>query len=70
MDIIATRLAPDGSPLAEDRDQILYGFVHVLNAQSERLHKRIESMAREIRDLIHAQDGSEVARHRTHPEDG
>ena len=60
MDIIATRLAPDGSPLAEDRDQILYGFVHVLNAQSERLHKRIESMAREIRELIHAQDGSEV----------
>ena len=60
MDIIATRLAPDGSPLADDRDQILWGFVYVLNAQSERLHKRVESMARDIRELIHAQDGSEV----------
>ncbi len=60
MNIIATRLAPDGSALAEDRDQILWGFVYVLNAQSERLHKRIEGMAREIRELIHAQDGSEV----------
>ncbi len=60
MNIIATRLAPDGSPLAEDRDQILWGFVYVLNAQSERLHKRIEGMAHTIRELIHAQDGSEV----------
>ena len=61
MDIIATGLAPDGSPLAQDRDELLYGFVHVLNAQSERLHKRVDSMARELRELIHAQDGSEVS---------
>ena len=60
MEIIATRLAPDGSPLAADRDELLYGFVHVLNAQSERLQKRVDNMARELRELIHAQDGSEV----------
>ena len=60
MEIIATRLAPDGSPLAADRNQLLYGFVHVLNAQSERLQKRVDNMARELRELIHAQDGSEV----------
>ena len=60
MNIIATRLAPDGSPLAEDRDQLLWGFVHVLNAQSERLHKRVDNMSREIRELIHTQDGSDI----------
>ncbi len=60
MDIIATRLAPDGTPLSQDRSELLYGFVHVLNAQSERLHKRVDSMARELRELIHTQDGSEV----------
>ena len=60
MDIIAARLAPDGSPLADDRDQLLWGFTYVLNAQSERLHKRVESMARDLRELVHAQDGSEV----------
>ena len=60
MEIIATRLAPDGSPLAADRNELLYGFVHVLNAQSERLQKRVDNMARELRELIHAQDGSEV----------
>lgn len=60
MDIIAARIAPDGSPLAQDRNELLYGFVHVLNAQSEHLQKRVDSMAREIRELIHAQDGSEV----------
>lgn len=60
LNIIATSLAPDGSPLADDRDELLYGFVHVLNAQAERLHKRVDNMARELRELIHAQDGTEV----------
>ena len=60
MDIIASRIAPDGSPLAEDRDQLLWAFVHVLNAQCERLDRRVDSLARELRDLIHSQDGSEV----------
>ena len=60
LNIIAARIAPDGSALADDRDELLYGFVYVLNAQSDRLHKRVDSMARELRDLIKAQDGSEV----------
>ena len=60
LNIIATRLAPDGSPLADDRDELLYGFVHVLNAQAERLNRHVDRMARELRDLIQAQDGSEV----------
>ncbi len=60
LNIIATRIAPDGSALAGDRGELLYGFVHVLNAQAERLHKRVDSMTRELRELIHAQDGSEV----------
>ena len=60
LNIIATGIAPDGSPLAEDRNELLYGFVYALNAQAERLHKRVDNMARELRELIHAQDGSEV----------
>ena len=60
LNIIANGIAPDGSPLAEDRNELLYGFVYALNAQAERLHKRVDNMARELRELIHAQDGSEV----------
>ena len=60
LEIIATRLAPDGSPLADDRNELLYGFVHVLHSQSERLHRDVSKMARELRDLIRSQDGSEV----------
>ena len=60
MDLIATRIAPDGSPLEPDRAQLLWGIVHVLNAQTERLFRAASNLGPEIRDLQKEQDGSEV----------
>ena len=60
MDLIATRIAPDGSPLEPDRTQLMWGIVHVLNAQAERLFRAASNLGPQLRDLQTAQDGSEV----------
>ena len=61
MDLIATRIAPDGSPLEPDRTQLMWGIVHVLNAQAERLFRAASNLEPEIRDLQKAQDGNEIS---------
>ena len=60
MDLVTTRIAPDDSPLEPDRVQLLWGIVHVLNAQADRLFRAADKLGPEIRDLQKAQDGNEV----------
>ena len=58
--ILAENVTPDGVQLADEREHLLWGFVNTLNAQVRRLDRRIDRLTPKMRDLQHAQDGSEV----------
>ena len=58
--ILAENVAPDGFQLADERENLLWGFVNTLNAQVRRLDRRIDKLTPRMRDLQNAQDGSEV----------
>ena len=58
--ILAEDVAPDGVQLADERENLLWGFVNTLNAQVRRLDRRIDQLTPKMRDLQAAQDGSEV----------
>ncbi len=61
--IIAQGVCPDGFQIADEREQMLWGFVNMLHAQTQRLDRAVDRLAPEIRDLQTAQDGSEVKAH-------
>ena len=61
--IIAEGVAPDGVQLADEREQMLWGFVNMLHAQTQRLDRAVDRLAPDMRDLQTAQDGSEVKAH-------
>ena len=44
----------------EQIESLLWGFVNMLDAQIRRLDRGVDRMAPEMRDLEHAQDGTEV----------
>ena len=58
--ILAEGVAPDGVQLADEREQMLWGFVNMLHAQTQRLDRSVDRLTPDMRDLQSAQDGSEV----------
>ncbi len=58
--ILADGVAPDGVQLADEREQMLWGFVNMLHAQTQRLDRSVDRLTPDMRDLQTAQDGSEV----------
>ncbi len=60
IDILATRVAPDGSPIADDRPELLWGMVHTLESQARNLQYRIDNDIREHENLRYAEGVNEV----------
>ncbi len=58
--ILAEGVAPDGVQLADEREQMLWGFVNMLHAQTQRLDRSVDRLTPDMRDFQSAQDGSEV----------
>ncbi len=60
VDILATRVAPENSPIASDRAELLWGMVHALESQSRNLQYRIDNDLKEHEDLRYAEGLSET----------
>ena len=52
--------APDGTQLADERRNLLWGFVNTLDAQVQRLDRAADRLIPGIRELQREQDGSEI----------
>ena len=57
---ILAQAAPDGTQLADERANLLWGFVNALDAQTQRLDRAADRLIPGIRDLQREQDGSEI----------
>ena len=58
--LLADAVAPDGFQLADERESMLWGFVRMLDAQTQRLDRAADKLLPDLRDLQREQDGSEV----------
>ena len=58
--ILSTGACPDGTQLADERESLLWGFVNMLHAQTQRLDRSVDRLSPELRDLQKAQDGTEI----------
>ena len=58
--ILAEGVSPDGTQLADERESLLWGFVNMLHAQTQRLDRSVDRLTPEMRDLQRAQDGTEI----------
>ena len=58
--ILAEGVAPDGFQLADERENLLWGFVNCLDAQTRRLDRAADRLVPDLKDLQRSQDGSEV----------
>ena len=58
--ILAQGVAPDGTQLADERESLLWGFVNMLHAQTQRLDRAVDRIVPEMKELQRAQDGTEV----------
>ncbi len=58
--ILAQGVGPDGTQLADERESLLWGFVNMLDAQTNRLDRAADKLMPELRDLQRAQDGTEI----------
>ena len=58
--ILAQGVAPDGYQLADERESLLWGFVNMLDAQTNRLDRAADKLMPDLRDLQRAQDGTEI----------
>ena len=58
--LLADAVAPDGFQLADEREGLLWGFVNMLDAQTQRLDRAADRLMPELRDLQREQDGSEI----------
>ena len=52
--------APDGTQLADERRNLLWGFVNTLDAQTQRLDRAADRLIPGVRELQREQDGSEI----------
>ena len=52
--------APDGTQLADERRNLLWGFVNTLDAQTQRLDRAADKLIPGVRELQREQDGSEI----------
>ena len=58
--LMADVIACDGFQLADERESLLWGFVNMLDAQTQRLDRAADKMMPELRDLQREQDGTEI----------
>ena len=58
--IMAQGIAPDGFQLADERESLLWGFVNMMDAQTQRLDRAADRLLPDLRDLQRAQDGTEI----------
>ena len=58
--LLADAVAPDGFQIADERESMLWGFVNMLDAQTQRLDRAADRLMPELRDLQREQDGSEI----------
>ena len=58
--LLADAVAPDGFQIADEREGLLWGFVNMLDAQTQRLDRAADRLMPELRDLQREQDGTEI----------
>ena len=58
--LLADAVAPDGFQIADERESLLWGFVNMLDAQTQRLDRAADKLMPELRDLQREQDGTEI----------
>ena len=58
--ILAQGVAPDGFQLADERESLLWGFVNMLDSQTQRLDRAADKLTPQLRDLQREQDGTEI----------
>ncbi len=58
--ILCQGVAPDGFQLADERESLLWGFVNMLDSQTQRLDRAADKLMPDLRDLQRAQDGTEI----------
>ena len=56
----AQGVGPDGTQLSDERESLLWGFVNMLDAQTQRLDRAADKLMPELRDLQREQDGTEI----------
>jgi len=61
--LLADAVAPDGFQIADERESLLWGFVNMLDAQTQRLDRTADRLMPDLRDLQREQDGSEIKAH-------
>ena len=59
-EILADSIGPDGTQLADERESLLWGFVNMLDAQTQRLDRTADRLMPGLQDLQREQDGSEI----------
>ena len=60
LDAFVDEVAPDGVQLADERESLLWGFVNTLHMQMTRLDRQVDKLAPKLKELQHAQDGTEI----------
>ena len=58
--IMAEGVCPDGTQIADERESLLWGFVNMLHAQTQRIDRSVDRLTPELRDLQRDQDGTEI----------
>ena len=58
--ILIEGVAPDGVQLADERESVLWGFVNMLDAQTQRLDRAADKRMPALRDPQREQDGTEI----------
>ena len=58
--ILSQGVGPDGFQLVDERESLLWGFVNMLDSQTNRLDRAADRLMPELRDLQRAQDGTEI----------
>ena len=58
--ILAQGVGPDGTQLSDERESMLWGFVNMLDAQTQRLDRAADKLVPTMRDLAREQDGTEI----------
>ena len=57
---MAQGIGPDGFQLADERESLLWGFVNMIDSQTQRLDRAADKLMPDLRDLQKAQDGTEI----------
>ena len=57
---VLAEATPDGTQLADERANLLWGFVNALDAQVQRLDRAADRLIPQVRELQREQDGSEI----------